>query len=396
MANQRGKGEGSIYYNESKKVYVAQFENGVSDSGKRKRTTVTGKTKKDVIKKMRDLQHRDVAPRIRGATHNLYEYTISYLRDVKSLTVADRTLEWYGYMARHIGRYFGKTPLEKATGAMIQRFLNDLATHAKDTAIRQMKALLSQVLRQAVDDRIIPLNPIDRRIILPRSQSATTSKPTAIPRDVCKLVLDAVTASPTYRPIIILLLYTGMRIGECLGLRWSDVDFTNHLLHIEHSIIIEAQFDEDIRVVGRKLVVGPPKTETSRRTIPINQTVIDTLLAWRCHITATQIYCKAVAQGNGDYIFVTQHGAIRSYQGLRRQFGRFLCDHGLAHYKITFHRFRHTFATVMMELGVNPKIVQELLGHADIQTTLGTYTFASIAEMAKATDSLRNTLDNLE
>ncbi|MDR2515342.1 MAG: tyrosine-type recombinase/integrase [Christensenellaceae bacterium] len=57
--------------------------------------------------------------------------------------------------------------------------------------------------------------------------------------------------------------------------------------------------------------------------------------------------------------------------------------------------YAHTFATVMMELGVSPKVVQELLGHADIQTMLGTYTFASIAEMAKATHSSRDELDNL-
>ena len=85
-----------------------------------------------------------------------------------------------------------------------------------------------------------------------------------------------------------------------------------------------------------------------------------------------------------NFVFPNKDGKLRSYSGFRRQFGRYLVEKGLS--KITFHQFRHTFATMMLERGVNPRVVQEFLGHKDISTTLEIYTGITSAVMQIAAD----------
>ncbi|MFZ5987278.1 MAG: tyrosine-type recombinase/integrase, partial [Bacillota bacterium] len=93
---------------------------------------------------------------------------------------------------------------------------------------------------------------------------------------------------------------------------------------------------------------------------------------------------KFKASETDNLVFPNREGKLRSYSGFRRQFGRFLEENGLQN--ITFHQFRHTFATMMLERGVNPRVVQEFLGHKDISTTLGIYTGVTSEVMKAAAD----------
>ena len=85
-------------------------------------------------------------------------------------------------------------------------------------------------------------------------------------------------------------------------------------------------------------------------------------------------------------VFPNKYGQLRSYSGFRRQFERFLKERGIG--KVTFHQFRHTFATMMLEQQVNPRVVQEYLGHKDISTTLGIYTGVTSSAMKQAADGV--------
>ena len=121
--------------------------------------------------------------------------------------------------------------------------------------------------------------------------------------------------------------------------------------------------------------------------------MLEVLDEWQEH--SKKIQAKAHKKGNGGLIFPNRFGDIRSYDGFRRQFQRFLSENGLGGDGVTFHKFRHTFATYLMELGVNPRVVQELLGHKDIETTLAIYTSVSSEVMEKEVAKLSAKLEGI-
>lgn len=182
------------------------------------------------------------------------------------------------------------------------------------------------------------------------------------------------------------LLYTGIRVGELMALRWENIDRENMLLHIENAITTQCEFDDNGKTISRKVIIGDTKTAASQRVIPLEPEVLEVLDEWRMYSQTVQK--RARQQGNEGYIFPNKYGGLRSYQGFQKQFKRFLDENGLGDYGITFHKFRHTFATLLMEQGTNPRVVQELLGHRDIETTLGIYTTVSMGVKEKETGRL--------
>ncbi|MDR0325414.1 MAG: site-specific integrase [Oscillospiraceae bacterium] len=389
----RTKGDGSLYYNEDKKVWVAQINDVDEETGQRIRKSVTGKTKAEAVSKMRAfMSGKEEAPKTKRTTakaHKLYDFTMDYLNDFKKPTVTSRTFEWYRNISNHIRDGFGNRTIESLTALDIQRFFNGVASEKADNTVRYIHALLNQVLKHAVKQKIIPSNPIDDGVKRPKGQK-TTQKGKALPRHVCRDMLTALDTSPTYKPLVITLLYTGLRIGELMALRYSNIDRDNMLLHIENAVTTECEFDIEGKTISRTAIVSDTKTAASQRVVPLEQAVLDVLDEWRGKSEKKQE--KARQQGNGDLIFPNQFGHIRSYQSFQKQFKRFLVDNGLGDYGINFHKFRHTFATLLMEQGTNPRVVQELLGHKKVETTLGIYTTVSMGIKEKETGRLAATL----
>jgi site-specific recombinase XerD len=109
-----------------------------------------------------------------------------------------------------------------------------------------------------------------------------------------------------------------------------------------------------------------PKTRASIRVIKAPEIVLEALRTWKAHI-------DSACPGHSEFVFCTQTGTMRAYTGLRSAFQRFLKKHGFDKEGLNLHSFRHTFATMLLENGVNPRVVQRLMGHSDISMTLGTY-----------------------
>ncbi len=123
---------------------------------------------------------------------------------------------------------------------------------------------------------------------------------------------------------------------------------------------------------------------------------LDVLIEWKKYVESKKGLSNSIKNSKNEaFIFPNQYGQLRSYQGFRKQFARFLNENCLSEYGITFHRFRHTFATMMMENCVNPRVVQEMLGHRDIETTLGVYTSVSVSAMEKASKLLSNKISEI-
>jgi integrase len=171
-----------------------------------------------------------------------------------------------------------------------------------------------------------------------------------------------------------------------LALKWTDLDEANGVIHIKRSLVKEAIINEELETTDRVLTVSRTKTNASVRIIPVDDFLFDILREWKEHLEGSKTLQKKIhANQTSAFIFISQKGELRSYDGLRRQFARFLSDKGIDPEGITFHRFRHTYATMLIENGANPRIVQELLGHRDVETTLAIYTSVSIEAMVEAT-----------
>jgi len=163
--------------------------------------------------------------------------------------------------------------------------------------------------------------------------------------------------------LYVLAVTTGMRRGELLGLKWSDVDLENSRLSIRRTL---TRTDN-----GKHVGLGDTKTRKSRRTIPLTPQAVEAL---RRHLKRqlAQIEARGDLYEDQGLVFTTEVGTLINPSNLRqRSLAPLLKKAGLPH--IRFHDLRHTCATLLLLKGVHPKFVQELLGHATIAITLDTY-----------------------
>ena len=162
-----------------------------------------------------------------------------------------------------------------------------------------------------------------------------------------------------------LAVTTGMRIGELLGLCWGDVDLHNAVVLITQSL-------QESAVGLGTFILGQPKTSHSRRRISLSQSAVHSLLAHRERQGKERQRCADMWDSRYNLVFPNTLGRPMHPSHLReREFYPLLRRAGLPY--IRFHDLRHTAATLLLRRGVNPKIVSEMLGHANIGITLDVY-----------------------
>lgn len=167
--------------------------------------------------------------------------------------------------------------------------------------------------------------------------------------------------STRYEPLLWIDVTTGLRQGEILGLKWSDLDWVSRRLSIQRQVQ---------RLRGRGVVFAPPKSQAGRRSVLLG---VGSTKRLRGH-HAVQSYERQFAGSRwqeNDLIFASPRGTPMEPRNLLRGFKELLRRAGLP--DIGFHGLRHTAATLMLQQGIHPKVVQERLGHSDIALTLNTY-----------------------
>jgi integrase len=173
------------------------------------------------------------------------------------------------------------------------------------------------------------------------------------------LVLEAAQEDPLEVPIVI-AIGSGARLGEVVGLRWSDIDFHAERLHIRWAL----QRGPD------GLVLVEPKSHSSRRAVSIPKFLVRTLKRHR-RDQAQRRLRVGERWREGGFVIDTGDGSPVSPETVSRRFADFVRRHGLP--KMRFHDLRHAHATLMLAQGVHPKVVSERLGHSSIAITLDTY-----------------------
>ena len=263
---------------------------------------------------------------------------------------------------------------------VIQKVINKLIDEKySNNTIKKNKHMISQFFEYAIDNKWVSVNPTLKVQIRTKDKAPNKKeKYKALPPEVRTKFLEALNKDEAnfIKPLCICLMFSGLRIGEALALKWENVDFANKTLKVEQAITQEPKFDSDGKVTSRVTIVGDTKTTCSVREIPITDIVVNTLLAWRekqIERERTNRDVTAELTAPTSFIFANDDGSVRTYSGCRMIFDRFIKRHNLGKYNIHFHGLRHTFSNMLFEMNENPKAIQQLLGHRDVKTTLDIY-----------------------
>jgi integrase len=278
--------------------------------------------------------------------------------------------------------------VQKVMNAMIEN------GYSNDT-IKKNKHLISQFFEYAIDNKWVTTNPTHKIKIQNKDRKFYDDKEhyKALPPDIRDKFIAALNKDESnfIKPLCIMQMFAGTRIGEVLAIKWKNIDFENKTMRIERAITQVPKFDNVGNVIDRITVVGDTKTTCSVREIPIADIVVDTLKEWREKQILRQ---KTNAEVTADltvpdaYVFANDDGSVRTYSGTRKIFNRFLKRNGLNKYHIHFHGLRHTFSNMLFEMNENPKVIQQLLGHRDVKTTITVYNSVN-------SDYVRNTTEKL-
>jgi integrase len=383
----RSNGEGSVFRHNNGK-WCGQIALGIDENGKRTRRTVYGETRAEVVEKLAVLRGSIDAHKLKPSLRTTVgQFIEKWLKDFKRPTVTPRTYEWYMNVNKNISDEIKDTLLHKANAYQIQTMLN--AMKNEGYSVRTIKAaydLLNQAFKAAVEFHMIGENPMDKVKV---QRKETKRKQKALDAETRKKAMEVIDGNEVYKPIVYTMIGMGLRIGETIALKWSDVDFKNNTLSVNKAAKATPEVNDNGEITGRSMEISGTKTVCSVRTLPMPEVVREALKEWQ------KVYFQRFKASETDnLVFPNKDGKLRSYSGFRRQFGRFLNEKGLEN--ITFHQFRHTFATMMLERGVNPRVVQEFLGHKDISTTLGIYTGVTSDVMKAAADGADTALRGMD
>ena len=335
-------------------MYTAQTPDGP------KRKYVYGRKYKDVEKKLAEAMG-DAAKGIYFDDENqtVSQYMERWLEDCAKGDLGHRAYHNYRLqIRRHISPAFATLKLSKLTAAHIQSlYAAKLRYGLKPSSVRYIHAVLHRALEQALRFNLIPFNPAGR-VDPPKVRQEEI---TPLDAEQARTFLAAARGD-RFEALCVLSVTVGLRMGEALGLRWSDIDFNTKTLRVSRQL-------QRVRD-GGGLVFGEPKN-ASRRTVDLPQRAVEALRSHRKEQMEGQLRAGSEWQDQG-FVFASNKGTPLDAQNIvNRHFKPLLKRAGLP--SIRWHDLRHTYATLLLARGTHPTYVQKSLGHASVQLTLDRY-----------------------
>ncbi len=377
----RGNGEGSIS-RRSDGRWQACVSLGRNDDGKLRRQYFYGKTRKEVADKINEAIKKIHQNSFIDRKDNpsvgawLFEWLWSYKRS----SVKPKTFDQYETLARiHLQPQIGEIKLVDLTTDHVQRLINRMhKAGLSRRTIELTKVVLHAALKQAQRNKLVFENVCDN-VVLPRKE---TSAIRVLDIDEQARLIDALEENYIGRGLL-LALYTGMRRGEVLALKWDDYDKEKGYISVNKSLGRVRTYSES----GNKteLVVGTPKTEKSKRIIPLVDKAVELL---EKHRICQNEYREFVGNFYDDQglIFSSSNGGYMDPGNFNRKLNKVTKELGME--SLSPHVLRHSFATRGLEAEVSLKAMQELLGHSSITVTGNIYTHLLEEQKRKEVEKL--------
>ncbi|MFS9204732.1 site-specific integrase [Streptococcus parasanguinis] len=362
--------------------YLFQTYLGIDPAtGKERRTTRRGfKTMKEAKQAERnlllDVEENGLPSAERSQLSNptFKELSDLWLENYKT-TVKPSTFENVrSKVEKMTEEHFKELKLKKITVAYCQRVVIELSKNY--ILYNHYLSVINRIFKYAVLMDVINSNPFDK-VIKPKSRQ-TQRKGNFLTKEELKefLKLAQTTTLTYFFPLVHLMAYTGLRQGEALALKWSDIDFENKKITVNKTAV---------RINGKQSLQSP-KTKNSKRVISIDPNTLSILKSWKKD--QIKIYFKNGKHFEGDenFIFTSQRAEWVHIHNFIRYFKRFIADHNLK--PITPHGLRHTHASLLFSAGVEPKNISDRLGHSTVQITLDLYTHITEEQRTDTVDKL--------
>ena len=290
-------------------------------------------------------------------------------------------------IAYHFMDYFGNRKLKGITTAAISHFfaVHRSVIRGEEKPLspgnaKRLYGILQSLFKFAVTQGYIRQTPCIN-VILPKKNPLEEQKKMFMTLEELPRFLQMFEQYSSFNTIILVLLYTGMRAGECLGLQWDDIDFEQKKLHIRHTLTD----------VGGRHFLTSPKSATSIRDLYMNERLISLLKRHREEQWKLQ---REVGEPfiHPEMVFTSSTGNYKDRSILNTSLKRFL--KGAEFEYLTLHKLRHTNATLLLNGGIDLKLISEHLGHAGIRVTAETYTAVLDSSRIRTADVMEQIIQN--
>jgi integrase len=352
MTTRRGNGEGTI-----RQRTDGRWEAQLSLPGG-KRKSVYGKTKKEARDKLYAARKQlDDGVDLGAPSQTLEVFLEHWLADTVRPRLAPKTHKTYrDLMQVHVIPTLGRTRLDRLTAQQVASLLREKADEGLSPAtVGHIRSVLRNALNRAVKWNLIVRNPV----VLTDPPRQERRRVVPLAPEEARIILDAAKGH-RLEALFTVALFLGLRQGEILGLHWADIDLDAGTLRVTQAL----------QRVDGKLILKAPKTEKSRRQLPLPATLIAALRAHRDR-QAFERQAVGTHWRESGLVFTTTIGTAIDPRNVLRIWQKLLADIGLP--RRTFHVTRHTAVSLLINEGVPLKVIQEILGHSVLSTTADVY-----------------------
>ncbi len=369
----RGKELGEGIYQQPNGTYCARF---VDRFGKRK--SKRSKKLQEVRQWIADASYIDEHSDIDQAPDMMVDAWFEYWIGIKQKTVRPNTVR--NYTERYninIKKVIGKKLLTDVKPIHCQKIFTDMADEGyKTSTIYQARITLYNMLEFAKENDVILNNPCKKSV--KSDMGKPSDKKEALTIDVQKKFLEAAEGQ-SYENQFRFVLQTGLRTGELVGLKWEDIDFVNKTIKISRTM--------EYRYSVGEWRVGPPKSQSGYRTIPLTDEAIRILRAQK----EKNKNIKIIPIEWAEHVFLCRKGEPVKNSTYDTALFK-ICDKaGIK--RFSMHVLRHTFATRCIEGGMLPKTLQKILGHSNIGITMNLYVHITEDEKKREIDLVASALN---
>jgi len=345
-------------------LWEGRYPCGVADNGRAKYSSVYAKSYAEVKEKL--LTAKTLPKVQKRVSKKLFGEVLAEWLETQALCNKPSTqVKFRNLIDGHIAPSLGGLSLAQLSTPRLTRFLHEKGKNGRldgrgglsTSTLRALMLILKTTLDYAAQEGYI--SPMEFALKCPESKREPAKALDT--KDQAKLEQSLQREMDASKLGILLCLYTGLRIGEICALRWGDIDLSNRLIHVRHTVQ-RLQTDTSSTEKKTEICIGSPKSKCSIRSIPIPSCLLEWLNIFRIPQDA--------------YVLTGQSERLIEPRAYQYRFKRYIAEAGIS--ETNFHALRHSFGTRFIESGGDAKTLSQILGHASVEITLNKYVHPSL------------------